>query len=406
MNYAVKNIYGKIKNKRAEVTVGGSKSISARALLIAAVSHGESTLRGVPFSDDFSSFTACLKGLGITVEAEGDTVRINGCGGKLKQETAGINVGSAGTAARFLPAFLAFQPGRFTLDCSAQMKKRPIEPLLRALRGLGAEFTFLDKEYSYPFVIEGTSAPRGRIEVDITESSQYLSALLIAASCSDYPIYISAKGAHSLGYVNITVDMMRSFGIEVTEDEGEYVVNGTGVAREYYVEPDISSACYFYAMNRILGTEISVKGVMTDSKQGDIKFIELLKNFGGGKVDMREFSDQALTLAAIAPYFSEPTEICGVGHIRRQECDRIAAIVKNLASLGVKCEERSDGVKIFPSAPRPARIDACGDHRVAMSFALTGLRSDGVVIENAEVCSKTFKEFFNVLDGLCGELTR
>ena len=158
-------------------------------------------------------------------------------------------------------------------------------------------------------------------------------------------------------------------------------------------------------MNKILGTDISVGGITSDSLQGDIKFIEILKNFDGGKIDMREFSDQTLTLSAVAPYLNNPTEICGVEHIRKQECDRISAIVHNLIAMGVRCEERSDGVKIYPSNPKPAKINAFGDHRVAMSFALTGLRADGIEIENAEVCSKTFKEYFTVLDEVCGKLT-
>lgn len=144
---------------------------------------------------------------------------------------------------------------------------------------------------------------------------------------------------------------------------------------------------------------------MPHTMQGDYKFIRLLKDFDGGEVDMSAFSDQALTLAAIAPYFSKPTHICGVEHIRKQECDRIAAIVKNLTALGVKVEERADGVIIYPSMPHGAEIETFGDHRVAMAFAVTGLRCGGVTIKNAEVCSKTFKEYFNVLDCVCAQLS-
>lgn len=400
MNYLVKNVYGKTSNQRVTVSVPGSKSITARALLIAAIARGESVLYGVQFSDDCRTFLDCLKSLGIGVSESGDRVKIEGCGGGLNVKEGVINVGSAGTAARFLPAFLAFQRGKFTLNCSEQMKKRPISPLIDTLKSLGAKFTFLEKPDSFPFIIEGTSAPNCDLTVDIKESSQFLSALLISSVCAGRQVRIKAVGKHGLDYVNMTLGMMWSFGVNVTEADGVFAVEGGYSPKRYEIEPDVSAACYFYAANRILGTDIAVKGVMPHSMQGDIKFIELLKNFDGGRVDMGGFSDQTLTLAAIAPYFSKPTEICGVAHIRKQECDRIAAIVKNLSAMGVRCEEREDGVKIYPSAPKPAKIETFGDHRVAMSFALTGLRADGIMIENAEVCSKTFREYFTVLDGV------
>jgi 3-phosphoshikimate 1-carboxyvinyltransferase len=222
--------------------------------------------------------------------------------------------------------------------------------------------------------------------------------------CAGQPFYVTKKGTHGMDYVNMTIDMMWSFGVSVMVDGDEYMINGKYSAKRYEIEPDVSAACYFYAMNKILGTQISVNGIMPHTMQGDYKFIELIKNFDGGKVDMSAFSDQTLTLAAIAPYLSNPTEICGVAHIRGQECDRIKAIVTNLTAMGVKVEEKDDGVIIYPSQPKSAIVQTFGDHRVAMAFALTGLRADGIVIQNAEVCSKTFKEYFEVLDGLIHEL--
>ncbi len=406
MNYQVKNIYGKTKKNKAAVSVPGSKSITARAMLLAAVAEGTSTLFNAQFSDDCQTFLNCLKDLGIPVEVHGTTVKITGCGGKLSSKEGKINVGSAGTAARFLPAFLAFQEGKYYLDCSEQMRTRPVAELLTSLKGLGAKFTFHGEENCYPFTIEGTASPADEVTVDITKSSQFLSALLISTACAGKPIKIKVNGTHGLDYVNMTLDMMWSFGLTVEEGKGEYTVCGSYSAKKYDIEPDISAACYFYAINKILGTEISVGGVMPHSMQGDLKFIKLLEKFDGGRVDMHEFSDQALTLAAVAPYLKNPTEICGVAHIRKQECDRIAAIVTNLTAMGVKCEEREDGVKIYPAQPKPALIKTFGDHRVAMAFAVTGLHADGIEIENAEVCSKTFKNYFEVLDGLCAELTK
>jgi 3-phosphoshikimate 1-carboxyvinyltransferase len=404
MDYKVKNIYGKVNNDKITVNVPGSKSITARALLLATLAEGTSVLYGVQFSDDCQTFLNAVKQLGVSVEIVGSTVKITGCGGNIPVKKAEIYVGSAGTAARFITALLAFCDGEFTLTSSEQMKKRPQAPMISALKGIGAEFTFLEKENCFPFIIKGTKTPKTDVEVDIDKSSQYLSALLISSVCAGQPFYVTKKGTHGMDYVNMTIDMMWSFGVSVMVDDDEYMINGKYSAKRYEIEPDVSAACYFYAINKILGTHISVNGIMPHTMQGDYKFIELIKNFDGGKVDMSAFSDQALTLSAVAPYLSNPTEICGIAHIRGQECDRIKAIVTNLTAMGVKVEEKDDGVIIYPSQPKPATIQTFGDHRVAMAFALTGLRADGITIESAEVCSKTFKEYFDVLDNLIHEL--
>lgn len=405
MDYQVKNIYKKIKNKKAKVSVPGSKSITARALLIATLADGISRLENVQFSDDCSTFLQCVKDLGVDLAVSGTTVKIEGCGGRLPVKSGKIYVGSAGTAARFLTALLAFSDGEYYVDSSPQMKKRPIQPLISALSAAGAKFTFHENDNSFPFTVKGTADPADEISVDVTKSSQYLSALLIAATCAGKPVRIKTIGNHGMDYVNMTLDMMWSFGVDVTENGGTYTVNGNFKAKTYEIEPDLSAACYFHAINKILGTEITVNGAMPRSMQGDGKFIEILKTFDGGRIDMSAFSDQTLTLAAVAPYLKKPTEIVNVAHIRGQECDRIKAVVQNLTVLGVKVEERADGVKIYPSQPRGGEVETFGDHRVAMAFAVLGLRADGVVIKNAEVCSKTFKDYFTVLDGLVKTLT-
>lgn len=406
MNYSVPCIYGKTDNGKISVAVPGSKSITARALLLAALAQGESVLYGAQFSDDCAVFLKCLENLGIGCRIDGDVVKIVGCGGVLNKKYAEIDVGSAGTAARFLPAFLAFQDGEYKVTCSNQMKSRPVAPLIQTLKSLGARFTFIENENSFPFIIKGTKSPSDGVEVDVTQSSQFLSAMLISAVCARKPFKIKPVGAHGRGYVDMTLDMMWSFGVNAESCDGGYSVYGSYYAKKYDIEPDVSAACYFYAMNKILGTDISVRGLMRHSMQGDAKFIKLLENFNGGEIDMSEFSDQTLTLAAIAPYLEKPTKICGVAHIRRQECDRIRAICENLAAMGVRCDEFCDGVTIYPSAPRAAKINTFGDHRVAMSFALTGLRSEGIVIEDAQVCSKTFAGYFDVLDELCKKIVK
>lgn len=410
MNYSVPCICKKIKNKSALVSVPGSKSITARALFIAALAKGTSTLYGAGLSDDCLTFIDCLKSLGIKVYLNGTTVTVEGCGGRLPVKSGEVYVGSAGTAARFITALLAFSEGEFLVRSSEQMKKRPMGDLIAALEGAGACFEFLEKKDCFPFKIFGTSTPAKDITVDITKSSQFMSAILMAGVCAKGGLCVSASGSHGTDYIDMTADMMWSFGAgpekRALKSGAEYAVNGAYSARKYDIEPDISAACYFYAMNRILGTDIKVKGVMPRSMQGDIKFIELMKGgFDGGEADMSSFSDQALTMAAIAPYFSKPTHICGIEHIRGQECDRIEAMAANLRAMGVECTAGRGDITIYPSQPKPARINTFGDHRVAMSFAVTGLRADGIVIENAEVCSKTFSNFFEVLDGVVRELT-
>ncbi|MCD7729199.1 MAG: 3-phosphoshikimate 1-carboxyvinyltransferase [Clostridia bacterium] len=405
MDYAVKNIYGKIKNKKASVSVPGSKSITARALLLAALAQGESTLYGVQMSDDCTTFLNCINALGTKTELCGSTLKVNGCGGVLPVKQGEIYVGSAGTAARFITALLAFSDGTFTVNSSEQMKSRPISGLIDALTCAGAQFTFLENEGRFPFIVTGTRSPSEEIKVDVSQSSQFLSAVLMAAPCTGKTVKIIPSGKHGMKYVDMTLDMMWSFGVDVAADGGVYVVKGSYTGKKYDIEPDLSAACYFYAANRILGTEISVNGVMPRSMQGDGEFIRLMKDgFDGGEIDMSAFSDQALTMAAIAPYFTKPTHICGIEHIRRQECDRINAIVKNLTAMGVKCREEQGGVIIYPCTPHGAEIETFGDHRVAMAFAVAGLRTDGVIIKNAEVCSKTFKEYFTVLDGVIDNL--
>ena len=405
MNYEVKNIYGKIVNKKACVSVVGSKSITARAMLIASLADGVSYLYGAQFSEDCQTFLTALQTLGIKAETDGTTVKIHGCGGVIPVKSATVNVGSAGTAARFLTALLAFQNGEYTLYSSEQMKRRPQKPLITALQKAGAKFEFLEEEYCFPFKIYGTRKIADRICVKVEKSSQYLSAIFMTAVCAGKPVTVTPEGSHGMDYVNMTLDMMWSFGVPAEENNGSYTVSGSYTAKKYDIEPDVSAACYFYAINRILGTEISVRGVMPHTSQGDYKFIELIKNFDGGTVDMSAFSDQALTLAAVAPFFSKPTTVTGIAHVRGQECDRIKAACVNLSAMGVKAEEREDGFTVYPSKPHGAVIDTFGDHRVAMSFALSGLRTDGVVIQNAEVCSKTFKQYFETLDNLIASLT-
>lgn len=419
------------------VEAPGSKSITNRALLIAALTGGEVTLEGVLFSDDSRYFLSSLETLGFRTEVreECSQVTVQGCGGRIPCKEGEICVGSAGTAARFLTAMLGTAEGTWTIRASAQMQKRPMKPLFQALRLLGAGIEWLGEEWHLPVRITGTgrnnpeSKDRGEtfLELDISESTQFLSAFLLISPvfAGGLRIHITSRKTDG-SYIRITRKMMEDFGVQVRLDGTDYVTEPGAVYRKetYRIEPDVSAACYFYGAAAVTGGCAKVLHVHSSGMQGDLKFLDVLRQMGceiredpdgiavcgpqqgklrGISVDMNDFSDQALTLAAIAPYADGPVEIKGIGHIRKQESDRVHAIVSNLRRAGISCEEYPDGVQIWPGQPKSCRIETFEDHRVAMAFALMGLRAEGIVIEDPMCCRKTFENYFEILDRLTEE---
>ena len=413
-----------------EVSVPGSKSITNRALLLAALAEGRSVLKGVLFSDDSRHFLQALKDLGfeVSVDEPEAVVTITGLGGRIPKEEASVDVGSAGTAARFLTAYLGLSMGCYHLCSSEQMKMRPMEELLSALEELGAECTFEEETYHFPFTIGNQGVSRYEITIDVDKSSQFLSALLISAVLFTEDFVIHVKGHHGMAYVEMTVQMMEQFGVTVERpapDTFRIPADAAYEAREYQIEPDVSGAAYFYAMGAVLHVPAKVQHVHWDSLQGDTAFLHVLEQMGcrtkeepdgilllppeegalsGGTFDLSAFSDQALTLAAIAGFAKEPVTIMGIGHIRYQECDRLKAILTNLSHMGISCESREEGtVVIHPGKPHGCLIETFEDHRVAMSFAIPGLVTDGIVIENPLCCRKTFENYFEVLEEKLGK---
>lgn len=404
--------------------VPGSKSITNRALLLAALSEGACLVRGALFSDDSRAFLSCLSSLGFSLQADeaAKTVRVGGCGGVIPRKKAEIDVRSAGTAARFLTVMLAFAGGEYLLRSSPQMERRPMEPLLGALRRAGAEIDCLREEGHFPFRLHAKGLAVREMTIDTDASSQFASALLMCAPLLPDGLTLHLTGGRTEGaYIGITAKMLSQFGIQYQRSGADYFIPAQRFALpEYAVEPDFSAADYFFAAGALLGRQVTVRGVRLSSMQGDAKFLGVLEKMGcsfgenaagvwlagpekltGVHVNMNDFSDQALTLAAVAPFASSPTVIEGIGHIRGQECDRIRAMCVNLTAMGVKTEERADGVTIFPcDHVLPARIQTFGDHRVAMSFAVAGLKCGGLVIEDPACCKKTFENFFTVLEGL------
>ena len=392
-----------IKNaKEINVSVPGSKSITNRALVLAALSKDECTLEGVSFCDDCQAMIECLIELGFNVEVDDElcTVTIKGEGGIIPNKHASINVKSSGTTARFLSAMLAVCGGEFTLNSSEQMKKRPMKEFLDLLVGLGVEVNYLEEEGHFPFVIKSNGLKDFDIEINTDASTQFASAMLMTQSVSG--ANISLAGARVNGaYIEMTKNMIETFG------------------PNYRVEPDVSAACYFYAMALVLGTKAKVNGVHLYSLQGDIKFLKLLEQMGadikdeddgvlvdaslvtsyeGLEVDMKDFSDQALTFAVVAAFAKTPSVIRNVGHIRHQESNRMMVIKSELEKIGCAVEIKEDNIYITPGVLNGAEIETYDDHRVAMSFAIAGLRVENIVIQNPKCCEKTFVDFFKILD--------
>jgi len=414
------------------VTVPGSKSITNRAMLLAAVSDGDCTLHNALFSSDSRALLAALQSLGIPCSGSETekTIHITGCGGSLPNKTATVNAMSAGTAARFLTALLAFCDGTYTLEASEQMKKRPMAPLIDALRSLGISVTCLEQEGHLPLRITGGQSlisGTPELSVSIDQSSQFLSALMMTGVLLPAGLTVTAVGSRTaMSYVHITERMMKEFGItpELTSTETTgrtYRIPG-GVSyksRVYDIEPDLSGACYFYAAAALLGTSVTVTGVHKDSMQGDLRFVLALEQLGctltdtpegicvtgpadghypGLDITMSDFSDQTMTMAVLALFADSPTHIRGVGHIRGQECDRMAATIAEITRLGgnARVDEDGTGIIITPVPLHGARIETYDDHRMAMSFALAGLRIEGVEIANPSCCKKTFENYFEL----------
>lgn len=414
------------RKKEIIVSVPGSKSITNRALLMAALSEHRVMLKGALFSDDSRYFLQSLKDLGfeVTVDEADKSVDVKGTGGRIPRDNAEIYVGSAGTAARFLTAMLGLSGGTYTINASEQMKKRPMKPLFEALEQLGTRFEYLEKEYFLPVKVLGREEGRKKIMLDIEKTSQPLSALLMTGVMAKEGLEIHVTGEKKTGsYVQITRKMMESFGCVTKFDGNSYFVPAGSMYEidEYQIEPDVSAACYFYGIAAITGGSAVVRNVHKDTMQGDIQFTEVLEQMGcsveetphgikvsapqdgilhGITVDMNNFSDQALTLAALSIFADAPVSIRNIGHIRLQECDRIRAISENMSRLGIKCEERPDEITIYPGETKSAEIETYDDHRVAMAFTLVGVVRPGITILNPVCCKKTFENFFEIIESL------
>ncbi len=393
-----------------------SKSIACRALLLAAFSEGDVTLRHGDFCEDNEALLNCLTALEIRTENRENGLLVHGCGGNF-QKKATLNVMSSGTCARFLPAVLATVGGEYTFDASEQMKKRPMD-FLEELEKAGAEIKYLSDRLRFPFRLHSEGLKSNEFTVSTDTSTQYASALLIAGAISHSPFHIRLTGYRTNGsYIAMTLSLLSAFGAEWEREGDNLTVFHAGKPpKEFGIETDVSGACYFYALSLLFGIKTRVWGVHENCLQGDMKFLELLKERGvtftetdeglladgsnvngysGFEEDFSNFSDQALTAAALAPFASSPSRLTGIGHIRAQECDRINAIVRNINAVGVPARDEGDSVFISPAFPRGGTIRTFGDHRVAMSFALTALKTGNLTLDDIACCKKTFPKYFD-----------
>lgn len=404
---------------RGSVILPGSKSLTNRALALAALSRQPVTLSGALFSEDTHLMSDALRALGfdISLNESAREIALRPQPNGYPTQPVELFVGLAGTAARFLTALCAAAPhGIYRIDGIPQMRKRPMKQLIDALRSLGADIRCTGEEGFFPLEIHARGLRGGTVSLDASESSQLLSALLMVAPLAAAPVEISLVGSVRWTFVEMTLRLMAEFGISIPRPPANtafHISPSSYRAQSHYViEPDATAASYFQALPAVVGGTLDLPGLRPPGQglQGDSAFIEFLtrstQRTPGAAIteDFREISDTFLTLAAIAPLLSGPTRITGIAHTRKQETDRVAGMARELQKLGQDVVETEDSLAITPRPLTPdVEIETYGDHRFAMSFAILGchdLHRDGrpwLSIRNPACCAKTFPNFFDVL---------
>ena len=411
----------------AVVRPPGSKSLTNRALLAAALAEGTSRLEGVLFADDTEAMLGCIEalGAGVIVDRDHHRVEVHGTGGRLTAGPVELHAALSGTTSRFVAAVLALGAGPFRLDGGAPLRARPMGPVLDAVRQLGATVTEEGESGHLPVTVSGGATgvgpggERGYVRLPGDVSSQFVSGLLIAGACLPGGLRVElSTDPVSRPYLDMTIAVMAAFGVTArAEGPRAFVVEPGGYSpTTYAVEPDASAASYFFAAAAVCGGRVRVDGLGRDSLQGDVAFVDALERMGctvhkgddtievvGGPLhgidaDFEPISDTAQTIAAVAVFAEGPTRIRGIGFIRRKETDRIAAVVTELRRAGIGAVEHEDGFVIEPGPVRPAIIETYDDHRMAMSFTLLGLRAPGISIADPGCVTKTFPDYFRVIE--------
>lgn len=409
---------------RASVNVPGSKSLTNRALMCAALASGTSRIEGILLADDTEAMLSCISNLGAHVQLDRTNcaVEIRGFGGRPLDGPIDLDARLSGTTSRFVAASLVLGSGPYRLTGALPLQLRPLGPTLDALIELGSELSFEGDDGCLPVIVRtptlNADSEMPTISVSGDVSSQFLSGLLLVGPCLPKGLRIDmTTPLVSRPYVDMTLSVMAAFGALVDEGESTFVVSPGGYAGTgFNIEPDASAASYFYAAAAICGGSVTVEGLGTDSIQGDVGFVDALEAMGceidrspvsitvtgparhGIDVDFSDISDTAQTLAAVAVFVDSPTRISGIGFIRQKETDRIAAVVTELRRLGLEASEDPDGFTVVPSSPSSAEIHTYEDHRMAMSFALVGLRASGILIQDPACVAKTFPDYFERLE--------
>ena len=409
----------------ATLRVPGSKSITNRALLVAALARGESQLRGALASDDTEAMVECLVALGCSIRLGKDAWTVQGRRGQLTRSPAKLDARNSGTTARFLTAAAALADGPVVIDGNTRMRQRPIADLTEALGELGVRIDMLGEHGCPPVRVHGGGLPGGKAVIDAGRSSQYVSAVLLAAPCARSDVELSFRGGVlvSRPYVDLTLQVMRAFGAEAdwTPSGGVRVSGGRGYqGRDYAIEPDASAAVYPFCAAAVTGGRARVEGIPGDSIQADLAVLDVLEEMGcevirgpdfaevrgvagrlqGVDVDLNDLPDAAVALAVVAIFAGGTTRIRNVANLRIKETDRLAALEKELRKLGASARASGDSITIEGGRHQGAEIETYDDHRIAMAFALAGLRIPDVVIRNPDCVSKTWPDYFSVLEHL------
>jgi len=410
----------------AVVQVPGSKSITNRAAPIAALASGTSTLSGCLESDDTEAMREALRALGVPIDVRGDTWTVRGCNGVLHAPQTPLDARASGTTARFLCAAATLADAPVVIDGAPRMRERPIDDLVSCLRALGAELEILGVNGCPPVRVHGGGLRGGRAPIDARRSSQFVSAVLLAAPYAREDVVLDPIDGMlvSTPYVDLTLQVMRTFGADaawIPHGSLRVAKGHPYAARNFAIEPDASAAAYPFCAAAIAGGSVRVEGVRSDSLQADWKLLDVLAEMGctverdatsvtvrrpegaplsGLEVDMNEFPDAVLALAVVALFAQGPTRIENVANLRIKETDRLAALERELGKLGARAETGPDWLSIEPGPLRGAAIDTYDDHRMAMAFALVGLRVPGVVIRAPRCVAKTWPDYFSALERL------
>ena len=438
----------------AVVEVPGSKSLTNRALVLASLADGRSLLGNILLADDTRIMIDALRRLGvaITIDEAGHVAEVSGCDGHIPECDADLFCGNSGTTMRFLTALVALgRGGRYRLGGVPRMCRRPIGALVDVLGALGTGVEYLDEVGFPPIVVHADGLRGGYVSFNAPQSSQMVSGLLMVAAYASRDVMIDVIGdAPSVPFLKMTTALMERFGVSVIEDYGrteatkpsrfhrdheateskaiKFIVESSQRYRgtNYAVEPDATNAMYFLSAAAVAGGRVTVSRLGTSSLQGDVRFVNVLEQMGcraeretdrltvfgpppgtklrGLDIDLNDMPDTAMTLAVLALFADAPTTIRNLENLRVKETDRLAALCCELGKLGAAVEERPDGLRITP--PRSlvsATIDTYDDHRMAMSFALAGLKCPGLVINDAECCAKTFPDFFTRFEAILGQ---